>query len=85
MQIEIVYFAWVREHMGCGGERVEVDDTLITIADLLGWLAARSAQGAAAFGDRSKIRAAIDGVMVGPEARLAGAREISLFPPVTGG
>lgn len=85
MKINIAYFAWVRERMGCGAEQVDIPDTLTTIADLLLWLAARSATGAAAFADSAKIRAAIDGVMVGPDARLAGAREIALFPPVTGG
>lgn len=85
MQLDIAYFAWVRERMGCGGERVDLPDSLATIAELLAWLAARSDAGAAAFGEPGKIRAAIDGVMVDADARLAGAREIALFPPVTGG
>jgi molybdopterin synthase sulfur carrier subunit len=31
------------------------------------------------------IRAAIDHVHVGRDARIAGAREIAFFPPMTGG
>ena len=32
-----------------------------------------------------RIRAAVDDAFVGPDAPIAGAREIALFPPVTGG
>jgi molybdopterin converting factor small subunit len=35
--------------------------------------------------DRSAIRVAIDQDFAGPDATIAGAREIAIFPPVTGG
>lgn len=71
--------------MGCGMERMVLPDTLASVADLLGWLAARNAAGAAAFAEPERIRAAVDGVMSGHDASVSGAREIALFPPVTGG
>jgi sulfur-carrier protein len=83
--VEILYFAWVRERMGQGGERVILPAALATIADLIAWLAVRDAAGAAAFADPQRIRAAIDGAMCPASAPIAGAREIALFPPVTGG
>ena len=85
MVLEIAYFAWVRERMGVAGESVEVPGEVADVAALLAWLAARDERGALAFAEPQRIRAAIDGAMIGPDAPLAGAREVSLFPPVTGG
>jgi sulfur-carrier protein len=83
--VTLAYFAWVRERMGCDSENIELPDDVVTIAELIGWLAARDAYGAAAFGDPSRIRAARDGEMASPHFTIDGAREIALFPPVTGG
>ncbi|MDO9369287.1 MAG: molybdopterin converting factor subunit 1 [Sphingopyxis sp.] len=85
MTLTIAYFAWVRERMGTADETVEVPADIADTAALIGWLAARDERGAHAFADPARIRAAIDGVMMGAAAPLAGAREIALFPPVTGG
>ena len=85
MALEIAYFAWVRERMGVAGEAVEVPTDVADIAALLAWLGARDERGASAFAEPHRIRAAIDGAMMGPDAPLSGAREVALFPPVTGG
>jgi len=81
----MLYFAWVRERIGQGGERVDPPADVVTVAELIGWLATRSAGHGAAFAEPDRIRAAIDDRFVGPSAAIAGAREIALFPPVTGG
>ena len=83
--MELLYFAWVRERIGVAGERVDPPATVTTVADLLDWLAQRSAGHAAALADRSAIRVAIDQDFVGFDASVAGAAEIAIFPPVTGG
>ena len=83
--MELLYFAWVREAVGTGRETIEAPDDLGTIADLLDWLAAHDERHAAAFADRERLRAAIDQRLVGLDAAIAGAREIAIFPPVTGG
>jgi molybdopterin synthase sulfur carrier subunit len=85
MALNIAYFAWVRERMGIADEIVEIPASVTDLAALLAWLAARDARGAAAFAEPHRIRAAIDGVMMGPDAPLTGASDIALFPPVTGG
>ncbi len=85
MAIEMLYFAWVREAVGAGQERVEPPADVHDIATLIDWLAMRSAGHAAAFADRSRLRAAVDQLFVGLDASIAGAREIAIFPPVTGG
>ena len=83
--LDIAYFSWVRERMGVAGEAVEVPADVADVAALLAWLGARDERGALAFAEPHRIRAAIDGAMMGPDAPLSGAREVALFPPVTGG
>jgi sulfur-carrier protein len=83
--VRLAYFAWVRELMGRDEEAVAPPDDVVSIGQLVAWLAARDANGAAAFADRSRIRCARDGVMVSLDCAIADATEIALFPPVTGG
>lgn len=83
MAVRMLYFAWVREMIGTGDEMVEPGDAR-TVADLLDHLSADSAH-AAAFADRARLRAAIDQCFVDLDTPVAGAREIAVFPPVTGG
>ena len=85
MAIEILYFAGVREAIGLSAETVSPPAEVVTIADLIGWLAARGGGYAEAFADPSRIRAAIGDDFAEPDTPIAGAREIALFPPVTGG
>jgi molybdopterin synthase sulfur carrier subunit len=83
--LTIVYFAWVREHMGVADEVIDLPADVGDVGALVAWLGERDGRGAVAFAEPQRIRAAIDGVMMGPDAPLAGAREVALFPPVTGG
>jgi molybdopterin synthase sulfur carrier subunit len=85
MAIRMLYFAWVRERIGTGEEVVDPPADVTTVAALVDWLAARDESHAAAFADRARLRAAIDQDFVAMTAPIAGAREIALFPPVTGG
>lgn len=83
--INLLYFAWVREKIGKDGEELDPPDSVRTIADLVDWLAERGAGYAEALGDVSALRAARDQQFVSLDAAIGEAREIALFPPVTGG
>lgn len=83
--MRIAYFSWVRERMGTAEEEVALPPGVADLRALIAWLAARDARGAHAFAEPKRIRAAIDGTMIGPDAQIADAHEIALFPPVTGG
>ncbi len=85
MAIEILYFAWVREAVGCDGETISPPETVIVVADLLDWLSARSEAHGRALADRGRLRVAIDQGFAALDAPISGAREIAIFPPVTGG
>ena len=55
------------------------------MADLLTWLKTRGPEYEHALAEPSAIRVAVDRVHQRGEAPIAGAREIALFPPMTGG
>ena len=85
MAIEMLYFAWVRERVGMGGETVDPPPEVATVGALLDWLATLSDGHAAAFADRGRLRAAVDQAFVPLDAPLGHPREVAIFPPVTGG
>lgn len=83
--MKLVYFAWLRERLNKTEEEVELPASVVTIGDLVQWLATRGEEYAYAFENPKVVRAAIDKTHVRPEAKVAGAREIAFFPPMTGG
>jgi molybdopterin synthase sulfur carrier subunit len=80
-----VYFAWVRERVGLAEEEVTPPAGVADVAALVEWLATRSDGHRAAFADPARLRAAVDQAFVPLDAPIAGAREVAIFPPVTGG
>ena len=85
MAIDLLYFARIRETIGTGSETVTPPAGVTTLSDLVDWLATRSPGHAEAFADRTRLRAALDQQFAPFDTDIAGAREIALFPPVTGG
>ena len=85
MTITLRYFAWIRERIGRSEEALDVPAEIATVADLVTWLKSKGPEYAAAFERAEVIRTAIDHTHVQRDARLAGAREVAFFPPVTGG
>lgn len=83
--MKLVYFAWVRERIGLTEEEVAPPQDVETVRDLLGWLKGRGEEYAHALEHSEVIRVAIDHEHVDHRERIAGAREIALFPPMTGG
>ena len=82
---KLIYFAWVRERIGMPGEEIALPAEIATVKDLLGFLRARGDGYAAALRFPEVIRVAIDQEHVEHDTPIAGAREIALFPPMTGG
>ena len=82
--MKILYFAWLRQHVGAAEETVEPPVDVATAGGLIDWLAARSPGHAAAFQDRDTVRIAIDQDFAEADASILGAREVAFFPPVTG-
>lgn len=83
--MKVVYFAWLRERVGVPEEEITLTGDMRTIADVIAHLAARGENYAYAFEKPAVIRAALDRKHAPLQAELAGARELALFPPMTGG
>ena len=83
--LTLVYFAWVREAVGRDEEQVERPAPGTTVADMVAALAARGGGHAEVFGDAARLRAALDQRFVSMDTPIGDARELAIFPPVTGG
>jgi len=83
--MKALYFAWVRERVGKSEEEIAPPASVATVDDLMTWLAEKDEAYAHAFEKKSVIRAALDRAHVSHDARIAGAKEIAFFPPMTGG
>ncbi|WP_426263413.1 molybdopterin converting factor subunit 1 [Sphingomonas sp. PWP1-2] len=84
MKLDLLYFSWVREAVGRDGEAVELPTGVATVDDLLAWLAARG-EGYGVFATTERLRCAIDQTFAPLSTPIGDAREVAIFPPVTGG
>ncbi|GAB7546760.1 molybdopterin converting factor subunit 1 [Cupriavidus sp. CuC1] len=85
MNIELRFFASVREQLGLGQERVAVPAEVATVADLRHWLGARGGAWAEVLAEGRALRMAVDHEVASPDSVLADGCEVAFFPPVTGG
>jgi molybdopterin synthase sulfur carrier subunit len=84
-ETKLIYFAWVRERIGTAEELIELPQDVHTGKDLLAYLRTRGEGYEEALRVPNVIRIAINQEHVGHDEPIAGAREIALFPPMTGG
>lgn len=83
--MKLKYFAWVRERIGHAEEDVILPPGIATAGDLIAWLKGRGEGYAHALEQDRFIRIAVDQRHVRHDAPLGDAREVALFPPMTGG
>ncbi|RWX75851.1 molybdopterin converting factor subunit 1 [Neorhizobium lilium] len=82
---KLVYFAWVRERIGKPEEELEIPPNVVTVRDLLNHLKTLGEEYENALQYPEVIRVALNQEHVEHSEAIAGAREIGLFPPMTGG
>ncbi len=80
--IKVLYFAHLREQLGVGSEEMEA---AADIAELKSRLRSRGGDWADAFGEGSRVMAAVNQEMANPDTTIADGNEVAFFPPVTGG
>lgn len=83
--VRLVYFAWVRERIGKDEEELVLPQSVETAGDLLNHLKTLGEEYEMALEHENVIRVAINQEHVEHDEPIAGAREIALFPPMTGG
>jgi molybdopterin synthase sulfur carrier subunit len=85
MQLQLKFFASVRETLGTSGEAVDVPDDVTTVGELRALLVARGGAWAEALGEGRALRTACNQVMCHAQTPLPPGAEVAFFPPVTGG
>ncbi|UHS56184.1 molybdopterin converting factor subunit 1 [Agrobacterium vaccinii] len=83
--VHIVYFAWVRERIGKSEEDLEIPADVTTAGELIQYLTTRGDEYEAAFAFPDVIRVAVNQEHIDHDESIVGAREIGIFPPMTGG
>ncbi len=82
---QMLYFAWVRERIGVAQEQRNLPMDVTTVSELLNWLYEQGDNYQNALQDIKSLRVALDQSHVEHDASIAGAKEIAIFPPMTGG
>ena len=84
MKLRILYFASLRETLGCDAETIELPPNIATLNDLRHWLAGRGGPWQA-LTQRDDLRMSRNQKVARPDSRLDDGDEVAFFPPVTGG
>jgi molybdopterin synthase sulfur carrier subunit len=85
MQIQLKFFASLREALGTGSESISLPAGVHTVAQVREFLQARGGVWAEALAEGQVMRFACNQEMVAATAQLSEGCELAFFPPVTGG
>jgi molybdopterin synthase sulfur carrier subunit len=85
MNIELRFFASVREALGVAEERVALPPEVVTVGDTRAWLRLRGGAWAETLAESRSLRMACNHEMTDAGTRLTDGCEVAFFPPVTGG
>ncbi len=85
MNLQLLYFAQLREKFGRAQETIEAPASVHTVADLVAHLASRGGIWQETFSGEQAFRVAINQDMVELTAVLSDGAEVAIFRPVTGG
>lgn len=82
---KLLYFSWVRERIGLASEERDIPASVTTVEQFLEWMSGQGPEYENALAEASSLRVALDQTHVTSDAPISGAREIAIFPPMTGG
>ena len=85
MKLRVLYFAGIRERVGCDSETLEPQSPVASVAELRAMLVARGEAWREALEGTRNLRVAVNQSMAGPDTALSSGDEVAFFPPVTGG
>jgi len=85
MNIQLRFFASVREALGTSQENLALPAEVKTVGDLRAHLRSRGGVWAETLAEGRSLRMAYNQVMTGADTPLADGGEVAFFPPVTGG
>lgn len=82
--LKILYFASLREMLGCSAESLELPPGVTDVGGLLGLLGGRGGEWGKLAAVKN-LRYAVNQEMAGLASPLKAGDEVAFFPPVTGG
>jgi sulfur-carrier protein len=85
MNIELRFFASVRETLGTAQESIALPQHILTVGDVRQHLCQRGGVWAEALAEGRSLRMAYNHTMTGPQTTITEGCEVAFFPPVTGG
>ena len=85
MNIELRFFASVREALGTSTEVVTLPPQVKTVGDVRAFLCGRGGAWAEVLAPGRALRMAYNHQMTEPETPVTEGCEVAFFPPVTGG
>jgi molybdopterin synthase sulfur carrier subunit len=81
----IRYFAWIRERLNRDTQELELPGNVKSVQDLLHHMRTIDEDFAATIPPETVFRVALDDELVELDTPLGSAKEMSIFPPMTGG
>lgn len=85
MNINVLYFARIKEAVNYSSENIDLPSSVATITALKNYLSLRGEIWANLFNGNQVVRAAINHNLVDDLATIEAGDEVAFFPPVTGG
>jgi sulfur-carrier protein len=85
MNINILYFARIKEAINYSSENIDLPNDIKTVTALKNHLSLRGENWANLFNGKQVVRAAINHNLVDDLAAINAGDEVAFFPPVTGG
>ena len=85
MNIQLRFFASIREALGASHESLALPPGVATVGDLRAFLRERGEEWAAALAPGRSLRMACNQLMADEATPLTDGCEVAFFPPVTGG
>ncbi len=83
--MDLLYFAHVRENIGCSSEQISLPDNISDVRGLMDHLRAKGRNYHSAFENEDIIRVAVNQLYVNFDHVISEKDEIAFFPPMTGG
>ncbi len=83
--IRVLFFARIREELGCPGLDLEWSEDVADLASLQAHLVVRQGERWRSVLGRDNVIRAVNQVVVEGNPTLADGDEVAFFPPVTGG
>ena len=83
--MKILYFSWIKEHMGKSEEEIDLPSNITNVNQLINYLNEIDEKYNIIFEKKELIKIAVNKTYSSFDDKISNSDEIAFFPPVTGG